>query len=467
MNDPLSLNPNISKTAAVVEWLQQRIDNQTYRPYQRVPSVRKLAMILDVSSFTITQAYEQLVATNVLTAKPNSGYYVLPQSNQNRSIAILDKKAVVDTSWLVQQMFSDVPNHRAPGSGELPIDWIKNDRMQWAIRQVNQDIDRFIYNYGEIQGYLPLREQLVQYLDVLGIHTSADNIITTTGVSQAILTVTQLLLKVGDTVIVDNPGWYWTSSTLQQQGYQVVSVERDHQGPDLEQMRRILEEYRPKLYITNSVLHNPTSYNLQPARAHQVLNLIHEFDAYIFEDDLYAAFLPDEKPLRYANIDQFERVFYATGFSKSMASGWRVGMLVSPDDFINQILKLKTLSNMTSPEFGERVVHRLWTQGEYRRQLRKVHQKLYIAHQDMRDALSKIGITYPEHTNPGIFVWIDTGVDSGKLTLEAYKDGWLVAPGQLFSPSAQPSTYLRLNVATTSHEFLKWLRVYLNQVNNY
>lgn len=146
MNDPLSLNPNISKTAAVVEWLQQRIDNQTYRPYQRVPSVRKLAMILDVSSFTITQAYEQLVATNVLTAKPNSGYYVLPQSNQNRSIAILDKKAVVDTSWLVQQMFSDVPNHRAPGSGELPIDWIKNDRMQWAVRQVNQDIDRFIYN---------------------------------------------------------------------------------------------------------------------------------------------------------------------------------------------------------------------------------------------------------------------------------------------------------------------------------
>ncbi|MGB2785878.1 aminotransferase class I/II-fold pyridoxal phosphate-dependent enzyme [Psychrobacter sp.] len=266
---------------------------------------------------------------------------------------------------------------------------------------------------------------------------------------------------------MDGPGWYWTSSTLQQQGYQVVSVERDHQGPNIEQMRQVLEEYRPKLYITNSVLHNPTSYNLQPARAHQVLNLMHEYDVCIFEDDLYAAFLPDETPLRYANIDQFERVFYATGFSKSMASGWRVGMLVSPDKFINQILKLKTLSNMTSPEFGERVVYRLWTQGKYRRQLKKVHQKLYIAHQDMRDALFKIGITYPEHTNPGIFVWIDTGVDSGKLALEAYKEGWLVAPGQLFDPKAEASTYLRLNVATTSHEFLKWLDVYLNQVNNY
>ncbi|WP_298809749.1 PLP-dependent aminotransferase family protein [uncultured Psychrobacter sp.] len=271
MNDTCLLNLNISKTAAVVEWIQQRIDSQIYKPYQRVPSIRKLATILDVSSFTITQAYEQLVATNVLTAKPNSGYYVLPQITQRRNTEVLAKAAMVDTSWLVQQMFSDVPNHRSPGSGELPIEWIKNDRMQWAVRQVNQDIDSFIYNYGEIQGYLPLREQLVQYLDLLGMHTSANNIITTTGVSQAILTVTQLLLNVGDTVIVDNPGWYWTSSTLKQQGYQVVSVERDHQGPDLEQMRQVLEEYRPKLYITNSVLHNPTSYNLHPVRAHQVI----------------------------------------------------------------------------------------------------------------------------------------------------------------------------------------------------
>lgn len=461
MDNSHSLNLNISKTAAVVEWIQQRIDRQIYKPYQRVPSVRKLADMLNVSSFTVTQAYEQLVATNVLMAKPNSGYYVLPQFNLSRNIDIVDKEAAVDTSWLVQQMFNDIPDYRAPGSGELPVEWVKNDKMQWAVRQVNQDIDSFIYNYGETQGYLPLRQQLTQHLDLLGIHTSADNIVTTTGVSQAILTITQLLLKAGDTVIVDDPGWYWTSSTLQQQGYQVVSIERDYQGPNIDQMQQVLKKYRPKLYITNSVLHNPTSYNLHPARAHQVLNLMHEYDTYIFEDDLYAAFLSDEKPLRYANIDQFERVFYATGFSKSMASGWRVGMLVSPDKFINQILKLKTLSNMTSLEFGERVVYKLWTQGEYKRQLKKVQQKLYIAHQDMREALSKISLTYPKHTNLGIFVWIDTGVDSGKLALEAYKDGWLVAPGQLFNPIADPSTYLRLNVATTSDEFLQWLQKYL------
>ncbi|BFM02990.1 PLP-dependent aminotransferase family protein [Psychrobacter alimentarius] len=374
MVENYKLNPNLTKTAAVAEWLQQRIAWQIYLPNQRVPSVRKLAKLMGISSFTVVQAYEQLVATNVLVAKPSSGYYVnvqatLAQPNSDKKVGT--KYPVIDTRWLVQQVFSDIPHHRSPGVGTLPRDWVRNDKMEWAIRQVTQQADSFIYDYGEVQGYLPLRQQLVQQLNVLGMQTYADNVITTAGISQAITMIVQLLTEVGDTVVVDGPGWFWLSSCLQQQGLNVVAVERDHQGPNIEQMQKLFETYHPKLYLTNSVLHNPTSYNLHPARAHQVLNLIHKYDAYIFEDDLYAAFVPDSQVLRYASLDQFERVFYATGFSKSMASGWRVGLLVCPDNFIDEVLRIKTLSNMNTPEFGERVIHHLWTHGEYRRQIKK------------------------------------------------------------------------------------------------
>ncbi len=466
MTETYKLNPKLTKTVAVAQWIQQRIDWQIYQPNQRVPSVRKLAKLLDISSFTVTQAYEQLVATNVLLAKPGSGYYVRPQiiiNNIDSTLEVIPKVPVIDTRWLVNQMFSEIPRHRAPGAGVLPSDWIRNDKMEWAIRQVTQQADSFIYDYGDIQGYLPLRQQLIQHLDTLGMQTHIDNVVTTAGVSQAVTLVSQLLLQAGDTVIVDNPGWFWLSSYLQQQGFNVIAVERDHQGPNIEQMQQLFASQRPKLYLTNSVLHNPTSYNLHPARAHQVLNLIHEYDAYIFEDDLYAAFVADGQALRYASLDQFERVFYATGFSKSMSSGWRVGMLVCPDKFIEDMLRVKTLSNMTTPEFGERVIHRLWTQGEYRRQLKKVQQHLYAAHQKLRKALPKIGLVYPEHTQAGMFVWVDAGQDTAQLALDAYKDGWLVAPGQLFNPNVQASTYLRLNVATTSDEFLRWLGDYLHK----
>ena len=465
MVETYTLNPNLTKTAAVTEWLQQRIDWQIYLPNQRVPSVRKLAKLLDISSFTVVQAYEQLVATNVLIAKPSSGYYVntqakLAQPNDDKRAVI--KYPVIDTRWLVQQVFSDIPHYRSPGVGTLPRDWVRNDKMEWAIRQVTQQADSFIYDYGNVQGYLPLRQQLVQHLSTQGMQTSTDNVITTAGVSQAVTMAAQLLTQAGDTVLVDGPGWYWLSSCLQQQGLNVIAIERDYQGPNIEQMQKLFAVHRPKLYLTNSVLHSPTSYNLHPARAHQVINLIHEYDAYIFEDDLYAAFVPNNQTLRYASLDQFERVFYATGFSKSMSSGWRVGMLVSPDKFVDDMLRIKTLSNLNTPEFGERVIHRLWTHGEYRRQIKKVQQLIYAAHERLRKLLPRIGLIYPEHTQAGLFVWVDTGQDTGPLALDAYKDGWLVAPGQLFYPDVRTSTYLRLNVSTTNDEFLAWLEKYLD-----
>lgn len=464
MVETYTLNPHLTKTAAVAEWLQQRIDWQIYLPNQRVPSVRKLAKLLNISNFTVIQAYEQLVAINVLMAKPSSGYYVnavMHSAPTHDLKKVAAKYPVIDTRWLVQQVFSNIPHHRSPGVGTLPSDWVRNDKMEWAIRQVTQQADSFIYNYGDIQGYLPLRQQLVQHLNTQGMQTHADNVITTAGVSQAVTMAAQLLTQAGDTVLVDGPGWYWLASCLQQQGLNVIAVQRDHQGPNIEQMQKLFITHRPKLYLTNSVLHNPTSYNLHPARAHQVLNLIHEHDAYIFEDDLYAAFVPNGQALRYASLDQFERVLYATGFSKSLASGWRVGMLVCPDKFIDEVLRIKTLNNLNTPEFGERVIHRLWTHGEYRRQIKKVQQQLYAAHQRMREALPKIGLVYPEHAQAGIFLWLDTGMDTGPLALAAYQDGWLVAPGQLFHPDASPSTHLRLNVSTTSDEFLKWLGAYL------
>lgn len=468
MSETYSLNPRLTKTEAIIEWINKRIEWQVYKPNQRVPSVRKLATLLGVSSFTVSQAYEQLVATNVLIAKQGSGYYVntpIVESTITEDTCIeIDKNPEIDTKWLVRQMFSETPLDHAPGSGVLPLEWIKNDKMKWAIRQIASHSDDFIYDYGDIQGYLPLRQQLVQYLGALGMQTKAEHMVTTAGVSQAVLMVGQLLLNEGDTVIVDEPGWFWLSSSLQRQGLKVIGVKRDEQGPDIEHMTQLFETYRPKMYLTNSVLHNPTSYNLHPARVHQVLNLIYKYEAYIFEDDLYAALLPENNALRYSSLDQFERVFYATGFSKYMVSGWRVGLLVSPERFIDDVIGIKTLSNMTTPEFGERVIHKLWTHGESRRQLKKLQDHLYEAHQWLRQKLTDMELVYPEHTQPGIFVWVDVGVNTAKLALKAHNDGWLVAPGQLFNPNGEYSTHLRLNVATTSNEFLQWLKIYIDNV---
>jgi len=104
---------------------------------------------------------------------------------------------------------------------------------------------------------------------------------------------------------------------------------------------------------------------------------------------------------------------------------------------------------------------KLWTHGENRRQLKKLQEHLYNAHQNLRKKLTAIQIEYPEYTQQGMFVWVDVGCDTAKLALQAHNEGWLVAPGLLFTPNAESSTYLRLNVATTSDDFLEWLKAYI------
>ena len=72
-------------------------------------------------------------------------------------------------------------------------------------------------------------------------------------------------------------------------------------------------------------------------------------------------------------------------------------------------------------------------------------------------------LPYPEHAQEGVFLWIDTGVDTNALALEAKNDGWLAAPGSLFSPKQGASSMMRFNVSRTTPEFMKWLGGYLEK----
>lgn len=283
------------------------------------------------------------------------------------------------------------------------------------------------------------------------------------GIATAITTLCQYLLQPGDAVMVDDPGWFWLIGCLQQQGLRVLGVQRDEQGPNIAQMQHWLHTERPRLYITNSVLHNPTSYLLHPARAHQVLQLLNEYDAYLLEDDVYGALAPDVAAVRYATLDQMQRVFYVGGVSKILGGSWRVALMCCPAEHTDGLLRQKMLGHMVCPEINERMVYQLLQSGHYRHHVTQLQQRLAAAHQRIRHRLHDIGLTYPPHTHPGLFIWLDTGVDTTEMALAASEDQWLLAPGHLFSPQRQNSTHTRINVSRCPEPFLEWLGTYIRR----
>lgn len=457
-----TLNPNLTKTAAVAAWLRERIKTGRYAAGERVPSVRALAARLSVSAFTVVQAYEQLVAEGVLSARAGSGFYVCTLHTPTVSPPAPLQPDVFDTAWLLSHLFSDLPESRAPGSGLLPASWAAYEALPSIARRIAREINAFSHCYGHIQGYAPLRESWARQLQDVGIPARTDQMLTTAGIAPAIEMVTRYLLKPGQAVAVDEPGWFWLTGALREMGVPVYGIARDAGGADVAQLRALMRHQNVRLYISNSVLHNPTGFNLSPARAYQVLNALNEFDAYLLEDDAYGA-LDDGHALRYAALDGFERVFYVSGVSKTLGGAWRVGVLCAPVAHMEGLLRHKMLSQMTCPELNERIVCAVMNDGGYRKHLNRLRQQLSRAHHELRGQLPQIGLAYPEQTRHGLFVWVDTGKDSIALAQTAKQDGYLLAPGQLFLPSGQASTHIRLNVACTDQNFLDWLGQTLRQ----
>ncbi|MFW2177744.1 MULTISPECIES: PLP-dependent aminotransferase family protein [unclassified Moraxella] len=456
----------MTKTQLVINHIIDNIQWQIYRVGSKVPSVRVLAKELGVSPYTVVTAYDSLVAQGYLTAIKGSGYFVAtpnqPQQSPTSAVNLPTMTGnVLETSWLLQHLFNNTPAERASGTGLLSSDWLyPADKLAKAHKKASQSL-QFVYNYGNIQGYLPLREQLARQLAESHIHTHPETMLTTTGVSSAIELIARAMCKVGDTVLVDDPTWFWIIGCLQQLGLNVIGIERNEKGINLDELEQALNTYRPKLYITNSVLHNPTGYNLPPSNVFDVLKLMEQHDCYIVEDDVYHYFCEDKTAMRYATLDGIKRVFYVTGVSKILGAGWRVGLIASPEQHLEKLLRQKMFSNMTTPELTERPIYQIWQDSYYKKHLSQIQQRLSLAHASLQQRITQIGLSYPTGVRQGLFAWVDVGMDSRELALQAHKDNWLVAPSHLFSPTARYQTHIRLNVTRTSDEFLAWLKAYL------
>ena len=230
-------------------------------------------------------------------------------------------------------------------------------------------------------------------------------------------------------------------------------------GPDLDALALAVQAHRPRLLLLNTVLHNPTGTVLSAACAFRILKLADEYDFLIVEDDIYADFLPASVAAsRLASLDQLRRVIYLGSYSKTLAPNIRVGFLAAAPEVAQQIANFKLLCALATPEINERIIFQVLTEGGYRKHCLRLHSKLDAAREATMARLERIGLTPFIRPQAGFVAWFDTGVDTNLLAAAGLEAGYLFAPGALFSPSQQPSTWMRVNM-TTSHNpvTLKWL----------
>jgi DNA-binding transcriptional MocR family regulator len=227
----------------------------------------------------------------------------------------------------------------------------------------------------------------------------------------------------------------------------VLPVPRGPDGPDLAVMQRYCESCAPKLYVSVSVLHNPTGYSLSPASAHQVLQLAQRHNFHIVEDDTYGHIAPDHAT-RLSTLDGLRRTIYVNGFAKILAPNWRVGYMAAPPELVERMLDTKLLTTLTTPSILEKALALCIDQGQLRRHAERIRQRVAQARARSVQLALEAGCTFAAEP-AGMFGWVETGVDTDMLAHRMLDEGYLIAPGALFHATRQPCTLMRINFGNT------------------
>jgi DNA-binding transcriptional MocR family regulator len=454
----LTLQPDaaVPLVSQIVDGLRRLIADQTLRPGAKLPSIRAFAAAHAVSVFTVVEAYDRLVGQGWLVSRANAGFFVKRRTADEAASAAAARRPDLsfDARWYLQHIFESRHLALKPGCGWLPGDWLFEEGVRRSLRHLASE-GAELGGYGLPRGHMALRLLIAEALAEQQIAAGPEQVLLTQGSSQALDLAARKLLKPGDPVLVDDPGYPNLMFMLRFLGAHVIGVPRTPGGYDLAALEALLVEHRPKAYFTQPRLQSPTSSVTPVAQLFRLLQLAGQHDLALVENDLYVDLDREGRP-SLASLDQLQRVIYVGSYSKTISPNIRVGYLVGRPDLIDDLAQLKMLSGLTSSDLTERLAHGALSEGRWRKHLKSLRERLADAHLQVAGRLVQLGFEIFNEPKAGLYLWARHPdlTDSGELSKQAAAQGIMLGPGHLFLCEPRPTGWLRFNVAFSHEERL-------------
>lgn len=445
-----------SRTEAVMDAIRSRIAGRALSSGDRLPSIRSFAAAMRVSPSTVVEAYDRLAAEGLIRARRGSGFYVASSALPPLTLGEEGGGRIpeVDPFWVSRQSLDADPDAAKPGCGWLPPSWMPEAALRRALRNLARGESSLLTDYGGTRGGVALRRLLLARLVDEGLQVSGENLMLTGSGTEAIDLICRYVLRPGDTVLVDDPCYFNFRALLRAHQVRVVSVPYTPSGPDVELFEAVLAQEGPRLYITNSALHNPTGATLSPQTAHRVLVAAAAHDVTIVEDDIFADFEP-EPSVRLAALDGLNRVVRIGSFSKTLSASMRCGYIAGAMEHIETLVDLQVATRFGGPSpMVTEVIADVLSAGNYRKHVEELRRRLTGARRAVGDRLRAMGIEPWLMPRGGFYLWcrLPEGCDSTAMARAALAEGLVLAPGNVFSVSESASPFLRINVAQCADE---------------
>jgi GntR family transcriptional regulator / MocR family aminotransferase len=472
MRIPLDKKREIPLYRQIESYLRQAILSGSLAADTRLPACRQLAQDLGVNRTTVENAYAALEADGLVFSRMGSGTYVLPHNPiptipKNSADAplplwqqSLQSSHIVPKSDIADEMLA-AAEHPRPisfSSGISDARQFPSEEFRKILQTVMRRDQIAALEYGERNGYAPLREGIAHILASQGLQAHPENILITAGSQQAIFLASQVLLKPNDIVLVEDPTYYAALDLFRTLGFQIIGIPMDGQGMQVEKLETLLQQYHPKLIYTVPNFHNPTGTCLSSARRRQLIVLADRYNVPILEDD----FVGD---LRYEGhsqpslkaLDPGGQVIYVSTFSKMLMPGLRVGFIVADGPVYDSLLSFKRISDLATSTLIQRALDAYVTVGRYQAYLHRSCQTFRKRRDAMLNAIQRHlpPDVFFDTPKGGLFIWLrlPQWLSANELLHVACKEGVSFAPGNFFfTDGVSGREWIRLNFASQPAE---------------
>lgn len=435
----------------------------TLRIGDRLPSIREMSRQAQVSINTVKVAYSNLEDQCLIEARPQSGYYVCrrplelprePKISQRNT-----EPQGISSSKLVGRLMKDILDvEKVQFGAAIPDpDLIPARKLGRILSVACRNHASESIGYATSPGNSRLRSQIARWMLKAGCTLNANELIITTGGSEAVFLALQTLCKPGDTVAIGSPIYFNFVQMLQLLHLRVIEIPTSPtEGLHLDSLRQVLRTNTIACCVVISNFDNPLGSSLTDAGKQELVEMLAGAGVPLIEDDINGDLSHnDERPSVAKAWDRSGNVLLCSSFSKTLAPGYRVGW-IAPGRYLEETLHRKLVTNIASASPTQLAVAEFLANGGYAHHLRVIRKAYAAKLARMADAIGSYFPPGTRVTRPtgGFTLWTElpADVDTVELYSRIETKKITFAPGRIFSTLDKYRNCLRLNGAFWSEK---------------
>jgi DNA-binding transcriptional MocR family regulator len=450
----------------ITECIRSAIEDGRLAEEQRLPPDRELAKLLQIDRSTVARAYDQLATDGLVYSHVGRGTFVhrspsrpAPQSRAVQGgydrIVWADKfsrsSTTVDAIVQRQPPLNLQPETISFAAGLPTEEFFPVKEFESIVQEMLASSKaREIFSSSQPEGHPALRAQVLAYLKQQGIDASDDEILIVSGSQQGIDLVARTLIDPDDTVLTEDPTYFWAICTFAANGGRCVPIATGRDGMRLDVFENVASRVNAKLLYCMPSFQNPTGSTLSVERRQKLLQMARQHQVPILEDNFVGDLCYTQPVPSLRSLDgSAGSVIYQGTFSKALCPGLRLGWLVAAPDVMARLRLVKRTCDLSTNTLSQLILAEYLQRGLYQEHLELV-QNAYRRRLDvMCQALQEHASQWLSFDRPhgGMFIWakLPPGYSARELLSFAQREGVIYSPGDVFFISGGNSEYMRLN----------------------